>query len=267
MRKIILVAESGADIPKEALHDDSIFIVPMHISMGDRNLDDGTFPQSEIFTYYAETGKIPKTSAPAPAEYRKVFEEIHQTYPASRILHLCYSAATTSSMQNAVIGSEGMDFVTHMDSRCATAGQALLVLRTAEYIRKNTKASLEDVTTLAEEWIGRSRMALLPENIEFLRAGGRVSNAAYLGASLLNIKPLIELIDGRLVCGKKYHGTMARVIKKFLQDKLKEYDWEEGQFAFVYTEGLDQERMWEAEQIAKDFGINNPMWIKAVFFC
>ena len=86
MRKIILVAESGADIPKEALHDDSIFIVPMHISMGDRNLDDGTFPQSEIFTYYAETGKIPKTSAPAPAEYRKVFEEIHQTYPASRIL-------------------------------------------------------------------------------------------------------------------------------------------------------------------------------------
>lgn len=263
MGKIIIVVESGADVPKEFIKDDNVFVVPMHVIMDDKNLNDGDFPQADIFTYYQQTSKIPTTSAPSPNEYRQIFREIHTKYPDSSILHLCYSAATTSSMQNAIIGSEGMDFVRHVDSKCVTAGQALLVMRTDAYIRQNPQADMDKVVKIVETWIPRCRMVFVPANLDFLKAGGRVSNAAYLGASMLNIRPAIELIDGKLVCGRKYRGSMGKIIEKLLTEKLDLYHFEKGQFRFVYTDGLDKDLMRQAEKIAEDFGIKDVSWMKA----
>lgn len=50
-------------------------------------------------------------------------------------------------------------------------------------------------------------MAFLPGSLEFLRAGGRLSNAAYMGARILCIKPVVELLEGKLVATKKYRGS------------------------------------------------------------
>lgn len=262
MGKIIIVAESGADIPREFIRDNEIFTVPMHVTMGEKNLNDGDFPMIEVFEFYRKEKTIPKTSAPAPKEYREVFEDVHRKYPNSRILHLCYSAATSATMQNAVIGSDGLDFVEHMDTKCCSAGQGMVVLRAANYIRNHPDAGMEDVKDQFQDWIRRSRMVFVPGNMEFLRAGGRVSNAAYMGATLLHIKPLIEIVDGRLICEKKYRGSMLRVIEKALEEKMEEYQWEDKQFFFVYSEGLDEQVKRAAEEIVAKQGIHQPIWIK-----
>lgn len=67
MSKIILAAETGADIPPELAQRYNIQIVPMHVSFGDVTRDDGTFPSEEICAYYERTGELPK---PAPAHRR-----------------------------------------------------------------------------------------------------------------------------------------------------------------------------------------------------
>ena len=51
-RGIILVAETGADIPAEIAQRYGIHIVPMHVSFGDVTRDDGTFPSEEVCDYY-----------------------------------------------------------------------------------------------------------------------------------------------------------------------------------------------------------------------
>lgn len=62
MSQIILVAETGADIPPELAAQYNIRIVPMHVSFGSTTRDDGTFPSEEVCTYYELTRELPKTS-------------------------------------------------------------------------------------------------------------------------------------------------------------------------------------------------------------
>lgn len=74
---IILVAETGSDIPPSLAERYGIYLVPMHVTMGEHTLDDTTFPPEEICRYYARTGKLPKTSGCSPEDFTKVFDEIH----------------------------------------------------------------------------------------------------------------------------------------------------------------------------------------------
>ena len=50
--KVVLVAESGADIPKEIAEKEGIYIVPMHVTFDGETKDDGTFPASNIIDYF-----------------------------------------------------------------------------------------------------------------------------------------------------------------------------------------------------------------------
>lgn len=211
MGNYILVAESGADIPQELASKYSVRIVPMHVTFGDVTKDDGAFPTEEVFAYYEKTKKIPRTSGSSPRDFEKVFDEIHEQYPDHHILHLAYSAATTCSYQSALIAAQKRDYVTSIDTKHVTIGQGMVVLSLADYLNRHPDCSLEEAVKAARDFCGQSRMCFFPGDLAYLKAGGRVSNAAYLGARVLSITPLIELKDGKLIATKKYRGKMERI--------------------------------------------------------
>lgn len=99
-----------------------------------------------------------------------------------------------------------------------TGGQASIVIRTAQYIEEHPDVTVKELCPLIEQWIAASCMVFVPQKLEYLRAGGRVSNAAYLGASILSIKPLIEILDGKLVSTRKYRGKMEKLIPRVISD-------------------------------------------------
>ena len=105
-------------------------------------------------------------------------------------------------------------------------------------------------------------MSFLPEDLEYLRAGGRVSNAVCLGGKLLNIHPSIETVDGYLVAKKKYRGRMERIAIKFLEEftqkenLLKEHLW------LLWSTGLSVEVRNKVEEAAKKLEYKNIIWIK-----
>ena len=55
-KKIIITAETGSDIPKNLAEELGIRLIPMHVSMGNETLDDGTFPPEDVCAYYNRTG-------------------------------------------------------------------------------------------------------------------------------------------------------------------------------------------------------------------
>ena len=63
---IILMAETGSDVTPELAKELGVLLVPMHVSMGDQTLDDGTFPPEEVCAYYDRTGTAPTTSGSTP---------------------------------------------------------------------------------------------------------------------------------------------------------------------------------------------------------
>lgn len=263
MSKIILVAESGSDITREYAERYNIQVVPMHVNFDDETFDDGTFPVQKIVDYYKTTGKLPKTSGSVPEDFVKTFDEIHAKWPEAHILYIAYSAVTTVSYQSALIAAEDRDYVTCIDTKQVSVGQAAVVVQVAEYLEQHPEATIEEAAAETEKWIEKAKMCFMPDNLEFLRAGGRVSNAAYLGAMILNLHPCIEIIDGKLTATKKYRGKIKKVAEQMIREYAENYKLGRDFLWIIYTIGLTDEIRGIIEQIAIDCGFKELRWVQA----
>lgn len=263
MKKIILVAETGSDITPELAAQYGIQIVPMHVTFGDDTMDDGAFPPEHIVDFYGNTGKLPKTSGSTPEDFVKVFDEIHARWPEAQILYLAYSAVTTCSYQSAVIASEDRDYVTAVDTKQVSIGQANVVVKMAQVLEANPDMTVPEAVEKANELIPRAKMCFLPDDLEFLRAGGRVSNVVCLGSRILGIHPCIEILDGKLVATKKYRGKMIKVAERLIREYAEEYNLDRECLWLVYTTGLQDEIRQNVEKTALDCGFKKVQWIKA----
>lgn len=259
----VILAESGSDLPKDIAEKYGIVIVPMHVMFNDNNYDDGKFPIQEIIDYYEKTKTIPTTSATNVGEYMNAYQKIHQEHPDKLILHLCYSAITTATYQNANIASEGLDYVYHIDTKFVSGGHGFLLYKVAQYLQEHPDIELETLKSYIHECINKIHMVFLPSQLDFLKAGGRVSNAAYLGANILGLKPLIEIIDGKLVGTKKYRGRdMRKICKRMMNEILMKYQCDLEDLFLLYSYGLDEAIMKDAEILAKEYGFKNIRWIE-----
>ena len=262
MKKIILVAESGSDITKEIAAQYDIHIVPMHVTFGDETTDDGTFPPEKIVEYYKETGKLPKTSGSNPGDF-EIFNTLHEEYPDAHILYLAYSAVTTVSYQSAQIMAEDRDFITLVDTKQVSVGQGAVVVEVAKYINAHPEADIDEVVKYAYEMIERARMCFVPANLEFLKAGGRVSNAAYIGATILNLHPTIEILDGRLTATKKYRGNMPRTCTKLIREDTENYNLDREVLWVIYTVGVSEELLSGVKAQVEELGYKDVTWVQA----
>lgn len=263
MQKIILVAETGSDLTPELAEKYNIRIVPMHVNFGSETLDDGTFPVQKICDYYRETGTLPKTSGSTPEDFVRVFDAIHQEEPEAQILYLAYSAITTCSYHSASIAAEQRDYVTAVDTKQVSIGQGNFVVEIAKLLQANPDLTVKQAAAAAQDLVARARMCFLPNDLEFLKAGGRVSNVVFLGSRLLNLHPCIEILDGKLVATKKYRGNMTQLAARLIQDYAEQYRLDRKCLWMVYTVGLADEVRRSAEAAAKACGFRAIQWIQA----
>lgn len=262
MKKIILVTETGADVPPDLAQRYGIHIVPMYVSFGDTSREDGTFPVEEICTYYQRTGELPKTSASTPGDFERAFDEIHSQWPTGEILYLAYSAVTTCTYQNAQIAAEGRNYVTSVDTKFASAGECIIVLRMAQLLEEHPEWTMKDAVAAAEDLVLRGRMCFLPNDMEYLRAGGRVSNAVALCGKLLGIHPLIEFQDGYLRATKKLRGKLLKLAPRLVADYAADNKLEKDVLCLIYSPDLADEIKETSEQAAHACGFQQIMWIK-----
>ena len=263
MNSIILVAETGSDLTPELAAQYNIQMVPMHVAFDSTPIDDGSFHPEKIVAFYQETGKLPTTSGSTPEDFIKAFDEIHAKWPEAQILYLAYSAITTCSYQSAIIASEERDYVTAIDTQHVSIGQGLIVVEVAKYLQANPGVSIEEAADFARRTALRANMCFLPDNLAFLRAGGRVSNAAYLGSRILSLHPCIEILDGKLMATKKYRGKMEKVAAQLIHDYAESYRLQRDELWLVYTVGLSDEVRQAVESAAKACGFQSLRWIMA----
>lgn len=262
-RRLLLMAETGADIPPELAERYGIQIVPMHIAFGTETKDDGSFPSEEICAFYDRTGMLPKTSGSSPEDFTRAFDAAHEKYPQAKILHLAYSAATTCSYQSALIAAEGRDYVKSLDTKAACAGQGAVVLTLARLLEDHPDWGMEEAAGAVEKLIDRVRMGFIPDDLEYLRAGGRVSNAVALAGRVLGIHPLIEFVDGNLVATKKLRGKLLKLAPQLVRDYAAQYALDRGELWLIWTPGFPDEVRRAVEETAGELGFRTVTWIKS----
>lgn len=264
MPRIILTTESGADLPADLAEKHKVQVVPMHVIMEGQDYLDGSLPVTEIYDYYNRKKKIPSTSATNSHEYYEFFTKIKADFPDCVIIHIGYTSRASASFQCAVVACEEIEDVFLIDALNVTGGLAAVVMYAVNLLEKEPTIEPVQLVEKVEAIVPKSRLAFVPGSLEFLRAGGRVSNVAYLGGALLKIKPRIELIEGKLVSTKKYRGNMRGVTEKLLQDYLSDYEIDrDQQLFFIYSIGLDESIKQRMDELAKDNGFKQVKWIQA----
>lgn len=263
MRRIILSTESGADLPGDLADKHDVQVVPMHVIMDGKDYLDGFLPVEDIYDYYRRTKKIPSTTATNVHEYQEFFAKIKADFPDCVIIHIGYTSRASSSFQNAMIASEDFEDIFLIDALNVTGGLAAIVMYAVTLLVNEPGIEPVRLVEKIESIVPKSRLAFIPGSLDFLRAGGRVSNIAYLGGALLKIKPCIELIDGKLVSTKKYRGKMSVVAEKLMQEYLNEYNIDRGQLFFIYSIGLDESIKQRMNDVAKEAGFKSVKWIQA----
>lgn len=265
MSKIILVAETGSDITPELAQQLGVLLVPMHVSMGDKTLDDGTFPPEEVCVYYERTGKIPTTSGSTPYDFETVYDRLFARDPDARVLYLAYSAVTTCSFHSCELALEGKPYagqVRLVDTKHVSVGQCAVVAAVAQWLKENPEATLDAAAAAAEAISSQTQMCFIPRNLDYLRAGGRCSNATALVGNLLKLHPCIEIIDGRLIAGKKYRGDLAKLAPTLLREFSIKHDLKKDHLYCIRTPYMDEAVRTAMEAAAADMDFRKVTWVK-----
>ncbi len=263
MKRIILSTESGADLSNDLAEKHEVQIVPMHVVMDGQDYLDGHLPVDEIYEYYARTKKIPTTSATNVHEYSEFFTKIRNDYPESIIIHIGYTSKASASFQNALNAAKEFEDLFLIDALNVTGGLAAVVMYAVHLLEENPTIEPAHLIEKIKIKVPKARLAFVPGSLDFLKAGGRVSNIAYLGGALLKIKPCIELIEGKLVSTKKYRGNMYVVAEKLMRDYLNMYDISRQQVYFIFSIGLSESIKQRMNEMAKENGFEQITWIQA----
>lgn len=263
--KIILSAETGSDIPKELAEELGIVLIPMHVSMGSETLDDGAFAPEEVCAYYNKNGKVPTTSGSTPYDFEAVYDKLFEENPDLQILHLAYSAVTTCSYHSGELAIEDKPYkknVRLVDTKHVSVGQGAVVIAVSEWLSEHPEATLDEAAAAAVKIAEQTKMCFIPDNLDYLRAGGRCSNAAALVGNLLQLHPCIEIIDGRLLAGKKYRGKLSKVAATLLKEFAAKHQLTKEHIYFINTPYMNEDVRTALNTEASAMGFKKITWIK-----
>lgn len=218
---IKITADSTCDLSADILKEYNIAITPLTvIKAGTGYIDGVTITPAEIFAHVAAGGDLCSTSAVSVGEYQEHFTKYAGEYDG--VVHICISSDFSSTYRHACIAAEDFENVRVVDSRNLSTGQGLVVLKACELAK--TAASLDELKQELDDFTSRVEASFLVDRLDYLVRGGRCSSAAALGANLLNLKPCIEVKDGKMTPGKKYRGPIDKVMLQYTQDRLQGRD-------------------------------------------
>lgn len=219
--KVKIISDTTCDLSPELIEKYDIVTTPLYVTMGEDAKKDGVeVTPDDIYKYVEESGKLPKTSAVNISDYTDVFK--YWTDKGYEIVHFNISSEFSSTHQNALIAAEDFENVYVVDSRNLSTGQGLLVLHAADMAAEghSAKEIYESCNALAD----KVEASFVVDSIRYLFKGGRCSALAALGANILNLKPCIEVTDGKMNPGKKYRGKIGKVMLDYVTDRLSGRD-------------------------------------------
>ncbi len=191
-----VISDTTCDMSQEVAESLGVTLLPVHVRFGEQEYLDGIdLNIDEFYEKLIESDEFPKTSQITPFEYEKAISEaVGQGYDVLVVtvaskLSGCYQSATMAI--DDIVGN-----VEILDSETATMGMQLLI-KEALRLDKEGK-SLKEIKEILDEEKKNIRVIALLNTLEYLKKGGRISSTAALAGKLLNLKPVIQIVNGEV---------------------------------------------------------------------
>lgn len=202
---IQFIIDSASDILPEEATKLGIIHLPLKVLFGTEEYTDAvTLTHRAFYERLVESDVLPTTCQIPPSEFDAVFKAVTDRGDTAVVVTI--SGDLSGTYQSAMIAAQeypGKVFV--VDSRSVCIGERILILRGLE-LTKGGMSAAQVAAALEEEKDSIRVMALL-DTLEYLKKGGRISAATALAGSLLSIKPVIALEEGKVVMAGKARGS------------------------------------------------------------
>ncbi|HOZ38003.1 MAG TPA: DegV family protein [Anaerolineaceae bacterium] len=220
MDKVIIATDSSAYLPKEYVDQFQIPVLPLTVNWEGKSYFDGIDIQAEEF--YLQLGQsksMATTSQVTVGQFLEVFGKLLDA--GKQVLYLGISSGISATINSALQASAELGNPENLivfDSKIVSMALGLMVLEVARAAEKG--ASLKECHELAQDAYGRIGVFFTVDTLEYLHRGGRINSAKRLLGSALNLKPIMEIRDGKIelvesvISRKKALNRMVDLIEK-----------------------------------------------------
>ncbi|HHT91093.1 MAG: DegV family protein [Bacillota bacterium] len=221
MGKIHVVTDSGADLSADVRQRLGIHVVPLTVQFGDEIFKDGVeISTAEFYAKLESDDQMPSTCQPSPSDFVAMYERIAQ--PGDTIISVHLSSKMSGTYQSAVLASTMLDLdvtIKAVDSKAASMGLGLVAVTAAEGVRDGK--DLDTILADVQHTIDSLQVYFVVDTLEYLKKNGRIGLASALVGTLLNIKPILTLVDGQVAPFEKIRGK-AKALKR-IQELVEEF--------------------------------------------
>lgn len=259
--RICVITDDNSGFTKKEAAEIGIKVLRMPIIVdGEVFFQDENLSYDQFFKFLEEDKDI-KTSQPSPGDVLKIWDEALKEYDA--IIHIPMTSGLSESCHSAQLLAEQEEYkgkVFIVDNHRISITLKRSVYDALNLIKQGKNPA--EIKQILEETKSDSSIFVMVDTLKYLKKGGRVTPAgAALGATL-HVKPVLQIMGGKLdayakVMGvKKAKRTMLDAIQHELENKFKNYSKDELDFAVAYTYDEEASIEWQKE-VEEKFGVTN----------
>ena len=203
--KTRIIVDSTADLMPEI--KDRVHIVPLTLRFGEEEYIDGvTIDHMRFYEKLVESDVLPTTSQGTPHAFAAEYEKAQEAGESAVVITI--SSKLSGTYQSAIIAAEDYENIYVVDSGTAAMGGGILTELALKLLDEGMDA--KSIADKLEEEKKKIIIVALVDTLEYLKKGGRVSKTVAFAGSVLNIKPVLSVIDGEIsVLGKARGSKMG----------------------------------------------------------
>lgn len=247
-----ILADSGSDLPLHYYEENNVELFPLKVLLDENEYEDLITIKPKTVYEAIRNGHIPKTSQVSPTKFEKVFTQLAEKKEEG--IYIAFSSQLSGTYQTGVMMLEQVkeqfpDFkFTIIDTKCASLGHGLVVMEAVRLAKAGTP--YEEIVKRVQFFADHMEHLFTVDDLEYLAKGGRVSKASAFLGGLLNIKPLLNVEDGKLVPLEKIRGKkkVLRRMIEVMKERGEQFEWQ----TVGISHSDDEETALEAKKLIQD---------------
>jgi DegV family protein with EDD domain len=253
-----VITDSTCDLPASVVADLGIQVLPLYIHAEGKDYLDGIdITREQFYARLPEFKEHPRTAVPSMLKFRSMFDDLAEK-GASEVLsiHISVTLSAVADVARAAAAETSSVPVTVFDSRSLSLGTGFLVQTAAELAKAGH--TVKEIVEKLEDQVKRTYVSAALDTLKFLKRSGRMNGVVSTIGELLDIKPILKMVDG--VSGIEKVRTHKRAVARLIE-MIKAHSPLE-KIAFLYSGSISNAQQLMAE--VKDLIPDKQTWIEII---